>query len=245
MGHLLPFYPSNNPENQSFEKMKKMPGDIIILDMCTINDDHMMYGSWDMECDRQNFLPCPFTPEQPVKSKFWKNGKKFPGDIILLHMCTINDDHMMYGFWEMECDRQNFLSFRSIFCPFTPLTTCKIKILEKWKKHQEVWSFYTCVPWMTIIGCMVLDIWKVTVRIIWHFGPFFCSINPVTTQEIKILKKWKKHLEILSIYSCLPKWQSWYTVHEIWSTRDRTFCHFGPFFALLPFYSTKTLKNQN
>ena len=78
LGHLLPFYPSNDPENQSFEKMKKMPVDIIILDMCTINDDHMMYGSWDMECDRQNFLSCPFTPEQPVKSKFWKNGKKIP-----------------------------------------------------------------------------------------------------------------------------------------------------------------------
>ena len=27
---FLPFYPSNNPENQNFEKMKKAPGDIII-----------------------------------------------------------------------------------------------------------------------------------------------------------------------------------------------------------------------
>ena len=27
---FLPFYPSNNPENQNFEKMKKVPGDIII-----------------------------------------------------------------------------------------------------------------------------------------------------------------------------------------------------------------------
>ena len=28
--------------------MKKMPGDIIILHMCTKNLDHMIYGSWDM-----------------------------------------------------------------------------------------------------------------------------------------------------------------------------------------------------
>ena len=44
----------DNLENQNFEKMKnkKTP----ILQMCTINDNHMMYGSWDIECDWQNFL---------------------------------------------------------------------------------------------------------------------------------------------------------------------------------------------
>ena len=31
--------------------MKKEPGDIIILHMCIINDNHMMYGSRDMEHD--------------------------------------------------------------------------------------------------------------------------------------------------------------------------------------------------
>ena len=38
---LLP----NNSKNQNFEKMKKTPGDIIILHKCTINNNHMMYGS--------------------------------------------------------------------------------------------------------------------------------------------------------------------------------------------------------
>ena len=33
--------PSNNPENQNFEKMKKMPVDIIISHMCTINENHI------------------------------------------------------------------------------------------------------------------------------------------------------------------------------------------------------------
>ena len=32
-------------ENQNFEKMKKLLEDIIILQVCTINDSHMMYGS--------------------------------------------------------------------------------------------------------------------------------------------------------------------------------------------------------
>ena len=41
--------------------MEKTPGDIIILHMSTINDDQMMYGSWDMK--------------QTEKSKFWKTEK--------------------------------------------------------------------------------------------------------------------------------------------------------------------------
>ena len=28
--------------------MKKTPGDIIVLHMCTKNNDHMMYSCWDM-----------------------------------------------------------------------------------------------------------------------------------------------------------------------------------------------------
>ena len=45
LGHFLPFYPPNNPENQKFEKMKKASGDVIIFHMCTKNHDHMMYAS--------------------------------------------------------------------------------------------------------------------------------------------------------------------------------------------------------
>ena len=91
--HLLPFYPPNNPENQNFEKMKKMPVDIIILHMkkmpgniiishkCTINDNYMMYDSWDIKRDRQNVLSfwaifCPFTSLKAQKIKIQKNEKK-------------------------------------------------------------------------------------------------------------------------------------------------------------------------
>ena len=44
---FLPFNPPNifNPENQNFKQMKEVPGDIIILQMSSINDNHMMYGS--------------------------------------------------------------------------------------------------------------------------------------------------------------------------------------------------------
>ena len=55
-GPFLLFYPPNNLQNQSFENMKRALGDVIILHMCTKSDIHIMYGSRDMEHDRQNFL---------------------------------------------------------------------------------------------------------------------------------------------------------------------------------------------
>ena len=76
--------------------------------------------------------------------------KEAPGDIIILHMCTINDSHIVYGSWDMEHDRQNVLSFWTVFCTFTPLTTQKIKILKNWKK-TEISSFYTSAPKIMII----------------------------------------------------------------------------------------------
>ena len=55
-GYFLSFYPPNNPENQNFGTMKKSPGGIIILNMSTIDENHMMYDSWDMEHNRQIFF---------------------------------------------------------------------------------------------------------------------------------------------------------------------------------------------
>ena len=88
LDQFLPFYSSNNLENQNFKKMKETSGDIIILHKCTINDNHMMYVSWVMKSDRQ-------------KKDFWP-----------------------------------------FFWPFTPLTSQKIKILKKIKKRQDISWFY-------------------------------------------------------------------------------------------------------
>ena len=93
LGHILPFDPTNNPKNQNFEKNKKMPEDTIIS-----------------------------------------------------HLSITTYDHMMYGFWDTEHDRQNFLLFWAIFYPFIPLKAQKIKILNKCKKHLEMLLFYKCVP---------------------------------------------------------------------------------------------------
>ena len=154
----------------------------------------MIYSFWDMERDRHNTLSFwtvfyPFTPLWTEKIKILKKWKKIPEDIIIFQMYTINDHHMMYGSWDMECNRQNFLSFWIVFCPFIPLTTWKIKILKKWKNCQEILSFYTCIPQMKIIWCMVPVIWSVTDRIFCHFALLF-SFQPTNNQPKKS-KFWK------------------------------------------------------
>ena len=84
-GQFLYFQPPNNPENENFLKMK------IIL--------------WD----------------------------------TLLHMCSINEDHIIYGSWNTRCDRHNFLSLWAIFCPFIPWITQKTKC---WKTEKNTWRYY-------------------------------------------------------------------------------------------------------
>ena len=83
----------------------------------------------------------PFYNHNYSKDHNFEKMKKRPGEIIILHMCTINENHVMYGSWYMECDDQNFLSIWTIFCTFTPLKTRKIKILKKWKK-KDTWRYH-------------------------------------------------------------------------------------------------------
>ena len=107
--HFGPFYTPNNPENQNFEKMKKTPGDIIILHKCTTNEN-MRYGYWDMKHDRENFLSfgaifCPFTLLTTQKIKLLKKWKTSLD--VSSFKCTKNHDHMLYSSWDMACDGFN------------------------------------------------------------------------------------------------------------------------------------------
>ena len=126
--HFGPFfalnYLHNNPKNQNLEKMKERPRDIIILQISTINNNHMMYGSWDIKHNRLKFLSfwtifSLLSPNNPKNQNFEKM-KKTSGGILILHKRTINDNHMMYGSWDIKHDRQNFLLFWTIFYPPPP-----------------------------------------------------------------------------------------------------------------------------
>ena len=116
-----------------------------------------MYGFWDIRHDGQSFLSLffSFDPPNNQTNQTFEKMKRIPGDSFILHLSTTNDNHMMYGSWDMEHNRQNFLLFWAIVCAFIPLTTVTIKILKKWKKNLKISPVYTCVPQMIIIWCMV------------------------------------------------------------------------------------------
>ena len=159
--------------------MKKLAGNIIIFHMCTKNHNHMMYGSWDTEWDRQKFLSfwTIFSllppPLMILNIKILKKMKKMPGDIILLYI------HMYHkwrsydnGSWNIRCERQKFSTFWATFS----LTAQKIKIWKKWKKCLEISSFYNSVPRIMIMCYTVPEIWCEADVIIFHFGPFFAFL---------------------------------------------------------------------
>ena len=145
------------------------------------------------------------------------------GDIIILHFCTTNDDHVMYGSWDIEYNRQNFLSFQAIFLPFYPLAAKKMKISKQWKKYLEISSFYTSVPKIMIICYTVPEIWHATDVIVFfyilgYFLPFY-SCNSLKNENFK---KIKKFLEISLFHTCVPKIMiRWCTVREISCTTDK------------------------
>ena len=110
----------------------------------------MMYAYSDMEClHRHNVLSvqanfCFFTPLLASEIKIWKKCKKTPGHLILLHMCTINQDHMMYVYWDMKFNRQNFFVILGNFLPFYPLTPWKMKISKMKKNPGDIIIWHKC-----------------------------------------------------------------------------------------------------
>ena len=105
--------------------------------------------------------------------------------------CNKNHHHMRYSSWDRV--RQIFFVILGHFLP------------NKWHlNYLEMSSFYTCATKNTIKWCMLTQIWSATDIIFCHFRPFF-ALKSLLTLKIKIWKKvYKKHLEILSFYTCVP-----------------------------------------
>ena len=130
-GHFWPYsalLPPNSLENQNLEKMEKslemssfyrcatkfmiiwcmLPEIWSVTDIifCHFGSFFVLFHYW------------------PPKLKFGKNVKETPGDIILLNMCNINEDHIMYG----SCDIRHSSFFFVIlghFLPFFPTNNPK------------------------------------------------------------------------------------------------------------------------
>ena len=130
-------------------------------------------------------------------------------------MCNINEKS--YNVWFLRYGLQQFfLSFWTIFCLFTPLTTQKIKILKKWKKKSlEISSFYTSVindhEWSYATLWMIICYNKnYGCNFYFSFWDIFALSHPLPSpypakkpKKSFFLKKWKKCLHISSFYTCV------------------------------------------
>ena len=166
--------------------------------------------------------------------------KQNPRHIIILHKCTINDNHLIYGSWDINCNRHIF------FChlgPFLALTAQKMKFQ---KNEKNTWrsSFYTTVPKIMIIGYTVPEIWCLTNVIIFHFGLFFALLPPpspppnspkkkiskklkTTPGDVIVLHKWTKNHD----YMLYCSWDMAYDVCNCCFQFWAIFCPFTPLTA--------------
>ena len=90
LDQFLLFYPTNNLKSESFLKMEKTRGDIIISKKCT-SHDHMLSCSWDMALDKCNCyfsfwaIFCSYILPTAQKIKILINYKNFQ-EISSFHM---------------------------------------------------------------------------------------------------------------------------------------------------------------
>ena len=202
LGHFLPFYPLKNAKNQNFEKWKNLLEissfytcvpkitvtwctfpeiwsetdrtfchfgpffallpHLIILLYIHVYHKWMIYGSWNIRYGKQFFFVIlghllPFQPSDNPENQNFKIEKTTKRYYHFTHLYL---KWQSYDVWFLRYGAQQIYFFVILdrFLPFYPLWTQKNKILKKWKKHLKILSFYKCVPKVTVIWCMVPEI---------------------------------------------------------------------------------------
>ena len=146
LGNLCPFTPPpKNLQKSKFWKVKKFPGDIIILHCvpkitiiwCMVPE---IWSEADrIFCHSELLFAFYLPPLWIQKIKILKKMKKTSEDIIILQICTINDSHMMYGSWGTECNRQNVWPFWTFSALLPPWQSQKSKF---WKNEKTALRSY-------------------------------------------------------------------------------------------------------
>ena len=198
----------------------------------------MIYISWDIE---HNILKLVilghFLLFYHLKYSKSQNFGKWKNLLEIASFCTCVTKITIIRFIvpEIRSETDRIFVILGHFLSFY-LSNNPEKKKKKKKKRLEISSFYNNVPKIMIIYFALPEIWSMTNVIIFHFGPFFALLPPITTWKIKILKNWKNRLEISSFYTSVRKIVNiCYTVPEIWWVTDVIVIFpFGLFFALLP-----------
>ena len=142
-------------------------------------------------CDGEVFWRATFGPltllTQKIKIlKKWKNTRAYYHFTLVYHKWRSYDAWFLkYQAWPTE-----FFWHFVLFCPFTPLTTWKIKNEKKW---LEI-SFYTWAPQVTIMrGSWDMEHDRQDFS---HFGSFFALLPP-NNPENQNFENMKRHIIIL------------------------------------------------
>ena len=103
-GNFLPFYHLMT-QKSNFEKKKEAIN--VYHKWRSYDTRFLKYKVWETEIF---VILGHFLPSQPLTTRKIKilKLKKTLGDIIILHIYTINNNHMIYSSWDMEHDRHNF-----------------------------------------------------------------------------------------------------------------------------------------
>ena len=107
------FIPLRNQKIKILKKWKKTPGDIIFLHFSTTNDNQIMYGSWDMEFNRQNLFSfwTILLKNQNFVKKAWRYHQ----------LSLVHHKWQSYDVWFLRYKVQRTELFFDYFLPFSPL----------------------------------------------------------------------------------------------------------------------------
>ena len=180
MEHFLPFYPLWTQKIKIFKIRKKHWNNRRYYHFTNVYHKWQSYDVMFLRYGvQQTEFFCHFGP--------WNNEKmkNVHGAIIILHMHTKNDDHI------------------PLISSVTDRIFWKIKILNKWKNAGDIIILHMCSINDNHMVCGSWDMEHDRQNFL-LFWTNFCTFNLLQTQKVKIWKKWKKCLEILSFYTFAP-----------------------------------------
>ena len=161
-----------------------------------------MWRRWDTS---QNFLVV-FTDElwKTWKIRILKKWEKLAGELIILHRCTKNHNHMWYSSWDTKWDNFFFVILDH-FLPFMPPAPNNSEN-KFWKFQKSIWRchHFKLVQQKTRSNHVCLFTYEVQQTFFFVILGHFFLFHPTIDPENEIWKKCKKHLEILSFCTCSP-----------------------------------------
>ena len=219
----------------------------MILHNSTEKYDYRLYCSWDMARDicicyfSSWALFSAFTPLTAGKMKISEKWKKH---LEISSFCSSVPKIMIMCYSVPEIWHITHVIVIFHFGPF-------FKNEKKWKKKKQNtcrYHHFTQVYQNSCL-CAIQFLWYdiADVIVVFWGGAFFSPLTPLTVKKNKVSKKekWKKHHEISSFYTIVPKiFFISYTVPEIWHVTDV----FGVFLfwtIFCPFPPPNSPKTQN